>query len=170
MAPVVVLVGAPGSGKTTVGTAIAARLGVAFRDTDADIEAEVGAPISEQFVSDGEAVFRVRERDAVARALAEHDGVLALGGGAVLDASIRALLAPQRVCWLVVGPSAAGARVGLGAGRPLLLGNVRSQLVTLMRERTSLYQEVADIRVDTDDADVDTVVDAVVAALKGQAR
>ena len=102
-----------------------------------------------------------------ALALKEHDGVLALGGGAVLADDTRSRLADQRVCWLVVGPEAAGVRVGLGAGRPLLLGNPRSQLVTLLRDRTPLYAEVADIVVDTDDRDPAAVVDEVAAALRG---
>ena len=168
VAPVVVLVGAPGSGKSTVGRALAERLGVDFRDTDADVEAEAGVPISEQFVTEGERAFRARERTAVARALQEHDGVLALGGGAVLDGATRERLRGQRVCWLAVSATVAGARVGLGAGRPLLLGNVRSKLVTLLRERTPLYEEVADVTVSTDQGSVQEVVDAVVAALAEQ--
>jgi len=160
--PVVVLVGAPGAGKSTVGAGVADVLGVGFRDTDSDVESVVGEPIADQFVNDGEAVFREREREAVVRALAEHDGVLSLGGGAVLDDSTRELLKGQRVCWLEVSASAAGSRVGLGAGRPLLLGSVRSQLVTLLRDRAPLYAEVADHVVDTSDrAPQDVVRDVV---------
>jgi shikimate kinase len=83
--PLLVLVGPPASGKTTVGTALAALLGVEFRDTDADIEDVAGTTVADLFVQYGEPHFRALEEQAVSRALAEHDGVLALGGGAVLD-------------------------------------------------------------------------------------
>jgi shikimate kinase len=168
MPPVVVLVGAPGAGKSTVGALLAQRLGVGFRDTDADIEASVGKPISDQFVDDGEAVFRDREVAAVAEAVAEHEGVLALGGGAVTRPETRALLADQPVCWLVVSATEAGSRVGLGAGRPMLLGSVRSRLVGLLQERTPLYQEVADLEVDTSGRDAEQVADEIAGWLAGR--
>jgi shikimate kinase len=145
-----VLVGAMGAGKTTVAELLAERWGVTARDTDHDVEASAGKPISEIFVDDGEAHFRALERTAVAAALAEHDGVLALGGGAVLADETRALLADQPVVFLRVGLSDAVKRVGLGVGRPLLLGNVRSRIKTLLDERTAVYEEVATHVVDTD--------------------
>ncbi|MCA1822798.1 MAG: shikimate kinase, partial [Frankia sp.] len=89
-AVVCVLVGPPGAGKSTVGALVAARLSVAFRDTDDDVVAALGKPVADIFVDDGEEAFRTAERAAVVRALAEHDGVLALGGGAVLDERTRA--------------------------------------------------------------------------------
>ena len=84
--PVAVLVGAPGAGKTTVGRLLAQRLGVTFRDTDEDIEATAGMPVSDIFVESGEETFRELERAAVRRALAEHDGVLALGTAVAFEA------------------------------------------------------------------------------------
>jgi len=162
MAPVLVVVGAPGSGKTTVGLAVAERLGVGFRDTDADVEAAVGRSIADQFVEDGEPVFRQREEQAVAAALAEHGGVLSLGGGAVLSAGTRALLAGHRVLWLRVSAGEASARVGMGVSRPVLLGNVRARLVALLAERTPLYEEVATLVVDTDGREVDDIATEVV--------
>src|SRR4051812_11172033 len=90
--PLVVLVGPPSSGKTTVGSALAAALGTAFRDTDHDVEAEAGCSVADVFVTHGEPHFRELEERAVARALAEHDGVLALGGGAVTSEATRRLL------------------------------------------------------------------------------
>lgn len=167
MAPLVVLVGVPGSGKTTVGTALAQSWSVGFRDTDADIEASVGKSIADQFVEDGEPIFRERERDAVATALAEHDGVLSLGGGAVLDAGTRALLGPHRVVWLQASAAEAASRVGMGASRPVLMGNVRSRLVALLAERTPLYDEVSDLVVDTDGCTPAEVADTVSAWLRG---
>ncbi|GGD26433.1 shikimate kinase [Nocardioides daphniae] len=148
--PRAVLVGPMGAGKTTVAEVLGERWGVEVRDTDADIVAAEGRPVQDIFVDDGEAHFRELEVDAVARALAEHDGVLALGGGAVLDARTRERLAGHRVVFLDVGLSEAVKRVGLGAGRPLLLGNVRARVKALLDERTPVYESVATIRVETD--------------------
>ena len=148
--PVAVLVGTMGAGKTTVGRLLADSLGASFLDSDHAVEARAGKPVQEIFVDDGEAAFRALEREAVAAALEEHEGVLALGGGAVLDPETRALLAGHRVVFLRVGLSDAVKRVGLGAGRPLLLGNVRARVKQLLDERTPVYESVARIIVDTD--------------------
>lgn len=150
MTPRAVLVGPMGAGKTTVARVLAERWGVAVRDTDHDVEAVAGKPIAEIFVDDGEEHFRALERAAVATALAEHDGVLALGGGAVLAEETRALLSDHLVVFLRVGLSEAVKRVGLGASRPLLLGNVRGRIKALLDERTPIYEAVARISVDTD--------------------
>src|SRR5438045_1449052 len=89
-----------GVGKSTVGELLAQRLGVGYRDTDEDIVAGQGRSIADIFVDEGEPAFRAIEKQAVHTALAEHEGVLALGGGAILDADTRALLAGQRVVYL----------------------------------------------------------------------
>jgi len=161
----IVLIGPMGAGKTTV----AGRLGVAFRDTDADIVARAGKPISEIFVDDGEAAFRALERAAVAEALATHDGVLALGGGAVLDPGTRDLLAGHDVVFLRVGLSDAVKRVGLGSARPLLLGNVRGRIKTLLDERTPVYESAATLVVDTDGRTAEDVAAEIVTALAASA-
>lgn len=148
--PVAVLVGAPGSGKTTVGGLLADALGVSFRDVDADIEARAGKPISDIFIDDGEEHFRALEQAAVAAALAEHDGVLSLGGGAILAEQTRAVLAGHTVVYLSVELPDAVARVGLGQGRPLLSLNPRATLKYLLDQRRPLYEEVATITVKTD--------------------
>lgn len=148
--PRVVLVGPMGAGKSTVGALLAQAWGVAARDTDADVEALEGRTVSDIFVDSGEAHFRDLERKAVAEALATHDGVLSLGGGAVLDASTRDLLAGHTVVFLKVGLAEAVKRVGLGSSRPLLLGNVRSRIKALLDERTPIYESVATLTVDTD--------------------
>lgn len=165
-----ILVGVPGAGKTTVGEALAARLGVAFRDTDADVEAATGRTIADIFVESGEPEFRRLEADAVAAALAEHPGVLALGGGAVLDPETRARLVGRPIVWLRVGLAAASQRAGLSVARPVLLGNVRSQLKALMDARAPLYEEVATLVLDTDALSADEAVDAIVTGLALAAR
>ena len=168
--PRVVLVGPMGAGKSTVGRLLAERWQVGFRDTDADIEAAEGREISELFVDEGEAWFRERERDAVAAALAGHHGVLALGGGAVLDAGTREALSGLPVVFLKVGLSDAVKRVGLGHGRPLLLGNVRSRVKTLLDERLPVYLSVAQVVVETDGRSPEEVAESVADALEGAAR
>jgi len=150
MTPLVVLVGPPGAGKTTVGEILAARHGVAFRDTDRDVEDAAGATISDIFVERGEASFRALEREAVRRALREHDGILALGGGAVLAEETRDLLAGHRVVFLDVGLAAAVERVGLNRSRPLLAVNPRAELARMLAERRPFYEQVAAVAITTD--------------------
>ncbi|MEO6712789.1 MAG: shikimate kinase [Mycobacteriales bacterium] len=164
--PVLVLVGPPGSGKSTVGSRIAELLGVGFRDTDRDIEADRGTTIAEIFIDQGEDAFRGYERNAVRRALAEHDGVLALGGGAVMDADTRILLGEHRVVFLDVGLTAAAKRVGFARDRPVLAASPRSILARLLDERRPLYEEVASVTVATDDATPIDVAREVCAALQ----
>lgn len=164
--PRVVLVGPMGAGKTTVAEVLAARWGLPVRDTDADVEAAEGRSISDIFVDSGEGYFRRREAAAVATAVAEHDGVLSLGGGAVLDPATRELLAGLPVVFLRVGLSEAVKRVGLGTSRPLLLGNVRARIKALLDERTPVYESVAAVVVDTDGRTPDEVADEVAAALE----
>ncbi len=166
MPPRVVLVGTMGAGKTTVGRRLAEQWGVSFRDSDADVEAAEGRSVADIFVDSGEAHFRGLERDAVREALASHDGVLALGGGSVLDPATRELLAGHRVVFLRVGLSDAADRVGLGVSRPLLLGNVRGRIKQLIDERTPVYESVATLVVDTDGIGVDEVVRAVQEAVQ----
>jgi shikimate kinase len=152
--PLLVLVGPPASGKTTVGTAVAELLGVAFRDTDADVEDVAGMTVADLFVTAGEPHFRALEEQAVARALAEHDGVLALGGGAVTSAATRELLvahgrAGGTVVWLDVDLPSAAKRVGLSRDRPILGVNPRAMLRQMLETRAPLYDEVSTATVQT---------------------
>jgi shikimate kinase len=163
--PVLVLVGPPGAGKSTVGRLVAGQLGVAFRDTDDDVESALGKSVAEVFVDDGEERFRAAEAAAVAAALRAHSGVLALGGGAVLDASTRALLAGHTVVHLDVGLAEATRRVGLARDRPVLALNPRATLRALLDARAPLYAEVATVVVDTNGQEPAEVVRAVLAAL-----
>lgn len=163
--PQIVLVGPPGAGKSSVGRVVARALGVSFRDTDADVSDSFGKPISEIFVDDGEEAFREAEQSAVAAALSEHDGVLALGGGAVQNPLTRARLRSATVAFLDVSLAAAVERVGLARDRPLLLGSPRSQLKQLMDRRRPMYDEVATITVDTSELSIDETAQAVLAAV-----
>ncbi|MDL4820023.1 shikimate kinase [Actinomadura opuntiae] len=167
--PKAVLIGPPGSGKTTVGTALAERLGVALRDTDADTEAVAGKPIGEIFIDDGEERFRELERAAVAAALAEHEGVVALGGGAVLTAETQELLAGHTVVYLKVGLSEAIKRVGLASARPLLVLNPRSQMRKLLEERLPIYERLGTVHVDTDGRAPADIVEEIAKALEAGA-
>lgn len=163
--PVVVLVGPPGAGKTTVAELVASRLGVEMRDTDRDVEEAEGQSIQDIFVSRGEPAFRELEAASVAEALRTHSGVLALGGGAVMDEHTRALLADHTVAHLELGLTQAAARVGMNTGRPLLLGNIRGRLKMLMDARRPLYAEVATFTIDTSDLTPAEVADRVITEL-----
>lgn len=172
--PLLVLVGPPASGKTTVGTAVALALGVAFRDTDADIEAGTGSSVADLFVTDGEPHFRALEESAVVRALAGHDGVLALGGGAVTSAATRKLLvdygrAGGTVVWLDVDLGSAAKRVGLSRDRPILGVNPRAMLRHMLETRAPLYGEVATLAVPTGGREPADVVADVLSVLRTEA-
>ncbi|HEY0185940.1 MAG TPA: shikimate kinase [Cellulomonas sp.] len=153
--PLVVLCGPMGSGKTTVGQALGRRWSVDLRDTDEDVELNAGAAIPDIFLDQGEAAFRQLEHEAVAAALAEHRGILALGGGAVLRQDTQDELAAYVatggvVVFLDVSIEYAAPRVGLDESRPLLMGNPRQRWLEIMRERREVYEEVATIRTLTD--------------------
>ena len=145
----VVLVGPPGSGKSTVGAALADLLGLALHDTDAAIELAQGRSIYDIFVEDGEAAFRALERAEVARAVADEHGVLAVGGGAPVDPGTEQVLQGETVVFLDVGIADAAKRVGFDQSRPLLAVNPRASWVRLMNERRPVYERVSTHRVDT---------------------
>jgi len=163
VSPRYVVVGPPGAGKTTISQLLAARLSLPFRDVDDDIVALAGKPISDIFTDDGEPVFRAMEEEAVAKALVEHEGVLGLGGGAVLSATTRERLREHTVVFLNVGMAEGVRRTGLSSARPLLSGvNPRATFKALLDARLPLYREVATVEVLTDDLDPEQVADAVI--------
>ena len=166
MAPRAIIIGAPGAGKTSVGRRVAERLGVEFRDSDAAIEKRAGKPVSDIFLSDGETEFRRLEREVIAESLKDADGVLSVGGGAVLDPDTREAFSHHTVVWLEVDLGNATKRVGMNSARPLLMGNVRGTMTTMLNERTPLYEEVATVTVDTSGRPLKDVVSDVVAELK----
>ncbi|HSP39393.1 MAG TPA: shikimate kinase [Frankiaceae bacterium] len=162
MPPLLVLVGPPGSGKTTVGRLVAESLAAPFLDTDHLIENQAGKAVADIFIEDGEERFRELEQAAVTEALSEHAGVLALGGGAVLNPSTREALQSAPVLALAVGLTDAVARVGLARDRPLLLDSPRARIAAMLRDRAPLYNEVARRTVDTSGRTPDDIAAEVV--------
>jgi shikimate kinase len=168
--PVAILIGPPGAGKSTVGPLLAERLGVGFLETDEQVEATAGKQVADIFIEDGEEAFRALEREAVARAVASHDGVLGLGGGAILDPRTQELLARQRVVYLATGFAVAAKRVGMDTPRPLLIGNPRAKLKELLEQRLPIYEELARITVTTDGRAPGEIAAELAAQIAGLAR
>jgi len=170
-APLVVLIGPPGAGKTAVGPLVAARLGVPFRDTDAEVGAGAGKPVSDIFIENGEDAFRALEREAVARALhehgalREHGGVVALGSGAILDDQIRRLLVGLPVVYLSADFATIARRMGLDRPRVVVPGNPRGRLRAMLAERHPLYRGLAAVTVPTDDLDPEELADQIAARI-----
>jgi shikimate kinase len=163
--PVAVLIGPPGAGKTTIAEAVAGRLALPVRDTDRDVERSTGRTVADIFVEDGESAFRELEHEAVLTALAEHEGILSVGGGAVLDPRTQEALRGHTVIFLDVRIADASKRIGLNRDRPLLLGNPRAQWTQMMDRRRPIYTGIATARVPTDGLTADQVTDQVLAVL-----
>ena len=173
MKPRAVLIGLPGSGKTTSGRRLANLLKVPFADSDHLVEEQTGRTVEAIFAADGEAAFRALEAEVIADALVGFDGVLALGGGAILTESTRAAIAASGVPVVLLRSSirSLARRVGDGRGRPLLAGDTRRQLIELATAREPIYRAAATAVVTTDRrssakvaADIAAVLDTVPAA------
>jgi shikimate kinase len=166
--PLVVLIGPPGAGKSAVGPLLADRLGVEFRDTDAEVGTAAGKPVGDIFIENGEEAFRELEHETATRALSalrEHGGVLALGSGAVLDAGIQALLGGFPVVYLSADFGTVARRIGLDRPRVVVPGNPRGRLRTMLDERDQIYQRLAGITVPTDDLDPAELADRIAAEI-----
>lgn len=167
----IVLIGPPGAGKTSIGKALSKELGLAFIDSDAEIERISGKTISEIFVDQGEAVFRKTEVETVTRILAEFEGVVALGGGAPINPEIQKVLLNSEypVIFIDVSISQAANRIGFNKDRPLLMINPRQQWLHLMSERRSIYEKLATITVSSDNSKpsevAKTITDKIVSKL-----
>lgn len=169
MAPKAVLVGLPGSGKSTIGRRLAKALGVGLLDTDVAIEQRTGRSIADIFATDGEQEFRRIEEDVVRAALADHDGVLSLGGGAVTSPGVRAALAGHTVVYLEISAAEGVRRTGGNTVRPLLAGPDRAEKYrALMAKRAPLYRRVATMRVDTNRRNPGAVVRHILSRLQVQ--
>lgn len=150
------VLGPPGAGTSTVGRLVADRAGLPWRDSDRDVEAQFGASAADIFLEAGEQAFRDAERELALQALEGHEGVLVLGGGAVMDPLIaealrrRAGRAGTRVVFLDVTISDAARRLGLNVERPSGIGAPRSQWLRMMEQRRRIYAELADLTVLTD--------------------
>ena len=167
--PRAVVIGPPGAGKSTIGRRLAAALGVRWHDTDAAIEASAGQSIADLFVDHGETHFRDLERTEVIRALAEHDGIVSLGGGAPMDPVVQQALGGHTVVFLDVGIADAARRIGFDASRPLLAVNPRASWTKMMNERRPTYERLATVRVDTAGRKPAAVVAQIVELLEAQA-
>jgi shikimate kinase len=166
MAPKAVLVGMPGSGKSTIGRRLAKALDVPLLDTDAKIVETTGRTIAEIFV-EGEAEFRRIEADVVRAALAEHDGVLSLGGGAITTPEVREALRGHAVIYLEISAAEGIRRTSGGAARPLLAGaDPGERFRELMAQRIPLYRQVATVRVNTNRRNPGAVVRHIVARME----
>lgn len=167
MAPKAVLVGLPGSGKSTIGRRLAKALGVGLLDTDVAIEQRTGRSIADIFATEGEQEFRRIEEDVVRAALADHDGVLSLGGGAVTSPGVRAALAGHTVVYLEISAAEGVRRTGGNTVRPLLAGPDRAEKYrALMAKRAPLYRRVATMRVDTNRRNPGAVVRHILSRLQ----
>ena len=169
--PLAVLIGPPGAGKSAVGPLLAGRLGVEFRDTDADVAAAAGRPAGDIFIDQGEQAFRELERAAAVSALGEHGGlrtrggVLALGSGAVLDLGIQQLLGGLPVVYLAADFATIARRTGFDRPRVVVPGNPRGRLRAMLEERRPLYERLATMTVQTDDLDPEELADQITAKL-----
>jgi shikimate kinase len=164
MAKSIILIGPPGSGKSTIGKSLARKLRKEFTDTDDVIELRTKSSISQIFIDQGEPWFRELEQVVLAEELAKLDGVLALGGGAPLSQKAQELLqsVDAAVVYLSVSLATAAPRVGFNRDRPLLLNNPRAAWQELMDKRRPIYEALANHIVIVDERAPKDIVDEIV--------
>jgi shikimate kinase len=167
MAPKAILMGMPGSGKSTIGRRLAKAMGLTLLDTDAKIVETTGRTIADIFSNDGEPEFRRIEEEVVRAALAEHDGIISLGGGAITSPGVRDALAGHTVIFLEISAAEGIRRTTGGTVRPLLAGADPAQKYrNLMSERVPLYRRAATMRVNTNRRNPGAVVRYIVERLE----
>ena len=163
----IVLIGPPGSGKSSVGKALSRKLSLPWIDTDTEVESRAGKKISEIFLEDGEATFRSLERDVVDQVMGSEAAIVSLGGGSVLnESSQKRITTAKEVVFLDVSISNAAPRVGFNKDRPLLAINPRQQWLQLMEKRRPIYESLATITVSTDNKKPDQVADEIIEAIE----
>ena len=167
MPPNLILIGPMGAGKSTVGAEVAKNLNLTFSDTDSLIEIDQGKSISDIFVEDGEAHFRLVEESIAIDAVKQEAGVLSLGGGAVMNLEVQRALKESgaKVIFLDISLSAVVPRIGFDTPRPLLMVNPRQRWNELMQERRPTYEALADLRVDVSELSVDQAVARIIASI-----
>jgi len=159
----IVLIGAPGSGKSTVGAALSRKLALDFLDTDQLIEVREGKAITDIFVVDDEPYFRAVELETLKHVLTMQNVVISLGGGAPISEQAQQELrsSDSMVIFLDVSLATAAPRVGFNRDRPLLLGNPRAQWQALSDKRRPIYEALADMSIKVDDMSVDEIASAI---------
>ena len=162
----IVLIGPPGSGKSTVGRSIARRLNRKFIDTDSVIEEKSKRKISDIFVDEGEEFFRKLELDVLEETLLVPDSIISLGGGAPIKQEAQDLIVGSNVyvVFLDISLAAAAPRVGFNRDRPLLFGNPRAQWQSLNEIRRPIYEKLATMSIKVDDMSVDQIVGVIIPA------
>ena len=150
MAPRAIFIGPMGSGKSTIGKAVAKSLKLTFRDTDTEIEKIEKMPVSQIFLDKGEEYFRSVEKKVLRQELLSDETVLALGGGAPLSMDAQSALraSSSKVFYLDISLASVAPRIGFNRDRPLLLTNPRGQWQTLMEQRRPIYESIADLVID----------------------
>jgi len=171
MAPRVILIGPMGSGKTTIGSLLAEKLGLSFRDTDHLIEEQEGKTVSQIFLDQGEDAFRAIEKRVLREELLTDGTVLSLGGGAPISIDAQSALRAiaSHIIFLDVSLSTVAPRIGFNRDRPLLLNNPRGQWQTLMEARRPIYEAIADATINVDDKSEEEIVTIALTSL-GEAR
>jgi len=171
MAPRVILIGPMGSGKTTIGSLVAGKLGLSFRDTDHLIEKQEEKTVSQIFLDEGEDAFRAIEKRVLREELLTDGTVLSLGGGAPisLDAQSALRAIASHIIFLDISLSTVAPRIGFNRDRPLLLNNPRGQWQTLMEARRPIYEAIADTIINVDDKREEEIVTIILSSL-GEAR